>query len=101
MSGPPGLPSSSGLDGPNKINAAYNNGPVPLVQTIEDTFGIPISHFVVVDFIGLINAIQSVNGINMRFNYPVRDNARNGRPCSERKPDAGFKKDAARPAARP
>jgi LCP family protein required for cell wall assembly len=69
-----GLPSSSGLDGPNKINAAYNNGPVPLVQTIEDTFGIPISHFVVVDFIGLINAIQSVNGINMRFNYPVRDN---------------------------
>ena len=68
-----GLPASSGLTGPNKINTAYNNGPVPLVQTIENTFGIPISHFIVVDFIGLINAVQSVNGINMHFNYPVRD----------------------------
>jgi LCP family protein required for cell wall assembly len=69
-----GLPADSGLSGPNKINTAFNNGPVPLVQTIENTFGIPISHFVVVDFGGLINAVQSVGGINMRFNYPVRDN---------------------------
>jgi LCP family protein required for cell wall assembly len=69
-----GLPESSGLTGPNKINTAYNNGPVPLVETIQNTFGIPIEHFVVVDFIGLINAVQSVGGINMHFNYPVRDN---------------------------
>ena len=69
-----GLPESSGLSGPNKINTAFNNGPVPLVQTIQNTFGIPIEHFVVVDFGGLINAVQSVGGINMRFNYPVRDN---------------------------
>jgi LCP family protein required for cell wall assembly len=69
-----GLPASSGLSGPNKINTAFNNGPVPLVSTIENTFGIPISHFVVVDFGGLINAVQSVGGISMRFNYPVRDN---------------------------
>jgi len=69
-----GIPASSGLSGPNRINTAFNNGPVALVQTIENTFGIPISHFVVVDFIGLINAVQSVGGINLRFNYPVRDN---------------------------
>jgi LCP family protein required for cell wall assembly len=69
-----GLPASSGLTGPNKINTAYNNGPVPLVETIQNTFGIPISHFVVVDFSGLINAVQSVGGISMHFNYPVRDN---------------------------
>jgi polyisoprenyl-teichoic acid--peptidoglycan teichoic acid transferase len=69
-----GLPADSGLAGPNKINTAFNNGPVPLVETIQNTFGIPIEHFVVVDFGGLINAVQSVGGINMHFNYPVRDN---------------------------
>jgi LCP family protein required for cell wall assembly len=69
-----GLPESSGLSGPNKINTAFNNGPVPLVETIQNTFGIPISHFVVVDFGGLINAVQSVGGISLHFNYPVRDN---------------------------
>lgn len=69
-----GIAASTGLSGPNRINTAFNEGPVPLVQTIENTFGIPISHFVVVDFIGLIDAVQSVGGINLRFNYPVRDN---------------------------
>lgn len=69
-----GISASTGLSGPNRINTAFNEGPVPLVQTIENTFGIPISHFVVVDFIGLINAVQSVGGINLHFNYPVRDN---------------------------
>src|SRR5580658_7496982 len=69
-----GIPANSGLSGPNKINTAFNDGPVPLVQTIQNTFGIPIEHFVVVDFGGLINAVQSVGGINMHLNYPVRDN---------------------------
>jgi LCP family protein required for cell wall assembly len=77
-----GLPQSTGLNGPEKINASFNNtadpalGPNSLTQTIQDTFGIPISHFVVVDFLGLIHAVSSVGGINMNFHYPVRD-------CSE------------------
>lgn len=69
-----GLPASSGLTGAQKINAAFNNGPVPLVETIQNTFGIPIAHFVVVDFIGMINAVNAVGGISLNFNYPVRDN---------------------------
>jgi LCP family protein required for cell wall assembly len=75
-----GLPTNEDLNGPEKINASFNNisdpgiGANSLIQTIEQTFGIPISHFVVVDFIGLINAVQSVGGINMQVNFPVRDN---------------------------
>jgi LCP family protein required for cell wall assembly len=69
-----GVPESTGLSGPEKINTAYDTGVNPLVQTIENTFGIPINHFVVVDFQGLINAVGSVGGINLKFNYPVRDN---------------------------
>jgi LCP family protein required for cell wall assembly len=68
-----GLPADSGLAPDSKINAAYNYGPDPLIQTIENTFGIPISHFVIIDFTGVINLVNSVNGINLNFPYPVRD----------------------------
>jgi polyisoprenyl-teichoic acid--peptidoglycan teichoic acid transferase len=68
-----GLPANSGLTGPQKINTAFDDGPVPLVDTIQNTFGIPINHFVVINFTGLINAVQSVGGINMNVPFPVRD----------------------------
>jgi LCP family protein required for cell wall assembly len=68
-----GLPTSTGLTGAQKLNTAYNNGPVPLVQTVENTFGIPISHFIVIDFNGVIKTVDAVGGIRMRFNYAVRD----------------------------
>jgi LCP family protein required for cell wall assembly len=73
-----GLPANSGLTGPEKINTAFNDGPIPLVDTIQNTFGIPINHFVVVDFTGLINAVQSVGGISMNVPYPVRDCSEDG-----------------------
>ncbi len=69
-----GLPESTGLTGDQKINTAYNDGPNPLIKTIENTFGIPISHFVIVDFSGVINTVDTLGGINLNFNYPVRDN---------------------------
>jgi LCP family protein required for cell wall assembly len=68
-----GLPKDSVLGTANKINAAFNYGPDPLIRTIENTFGIPISHFVIVDFTSVINLVNSVNGINLNFTYPVRD----------------------------
>ena len=57
----------------NKINAAYNYGPDPLIATIENTFGIQISHFVIIDFTGVVDLVNSVGGINLDFPYPVRD----------------------------
>jgi LCP family protein required for cell wall assembly len=68
-----GLPADSGLATDSKINAAFNYGPDPLIRTIQNTFGIPISHFVSIDFTGVINLVNSVNGINLNFPYPVRD----------------------------
>ncbi len=68
-----GLPESTGLTGNQKINTAYTDGPNPLIKTIENTFGIPISHFVIVDFSGVINTVDTLGGINLKFNYPVRD----------------------------
>ena len=68
------MPSGTGLATDNKINTAFNSGPDPLIQTIENTFGIPINHFVITDFSGVINLVQAVGGITLDFPYPVRDN---------------------------
>ncbi|HTZ08310.1 MAG TPA: LCP family protein [Acidimicrobiales bacterium] len=69
-----GMPSGTGLATDNKINTAFNSGPNPLIQTIENTFGIPINHFVIMDFDGVIDLVNSVGGIRLDFPYPARDN---------------------------
>lgn len=68
-----GLAPDSGLTGPEKINAAFNNGPEALIETIQNTFGIPVSHWIVIDFTGVINSVKALGGIDLAFNYPVRD----------------------------
>ncbi|HUY64613.1 MAG TPA: LCP family protein [Acidimicrobiales bacterium] len=68
------IPTSSGLSGAQKINTAFNSGPGPLIATIQNTFGIPIAHFVEIDFQGLTDAVNTVGGIYLNFPYPARDN---------------------------
>ena len=69
-----GMPSGTGLSTDNKINTAFNSGPDALIETIENTFGIPINHFVITSFNGVIDLVKAVGGINLDFPYPVRDN---------------------------
>ena len=46
-------PRSPGTDSKRRINSAFNDGPDVLVQTLQqDDFGIPIHHYVEVDFSG-------------------------------------------------
>ena len=78
-----GVPASSGVSTKNKINAAFASGPNDpnpngtgangLVTTIQNTFGIPISHWIVVNFFGLMDAVNGLDGISMNVPYPVRD----------------------------
>ena len=68
-----GLAQGSPIATDNKINAAFDNGPNSLIATIEGTFGIPIQHFVVVDFGDEVNLVNAVGGIRLDFPYPVRD----------------------------
>ncbi len=68
-----GLPSNSQLSTQNKINAAFSAGPDAVVQTIENTFGIPIAHYIVISFFGVEDAVNALGGISMDFPYPVRD----------------------------
>jgi LCP family protein required for cell wall assembly len=77
------VPSASGVSNPNKINSAFATGPNAknpaatgadgLVKTIENTFGIPISHWIVINFFGLMDMVNALHDISMDVPYPVRD----------------------------
>jgi polyisoprenyl-teichoic acid--peptidoglycan teichoic acid transferase len=53
--------------GENRINAALAGGPGQLVQTIEQDFGIPIHHYLLVDFDGFQAIVNALGGIDVRF----------------------------------
>jgi polyisoprenyl-teichoic acid--peptidoglycan teichoic acid transferase len=57
----------------NRINAAFTEGPGQLVKTIEQSFGIPIHHYVLIDFDGFRAIVDALGGIDVRFPYPSRD----------------------------
>jgi len=65
--------SVPGISGMNRINAAFNNGPDLLIQTIEQDLHIPINHYLSVNFNGFQNMVDALGGITMDFPTPVRD----------------------------
>ncbi len=67
------MPANSPFDSANKINTAFAYGPDALIKTIENTFGIPINHYIVINFDGVEDAVNALGGITMDFPYPARD----------------------------
>jgi LCP family protein required for cell wall assembly len=60
-------------DGANKIDAALYQGPDQLIAAIEDDFGIPIQHFVELNFDSFMNVVNALGGIHMYFPEPIFD----------------------------
>lgn len=54
-----------GVEGKQKINAAFNKSPALLIQTIENVTGLRIDHYVEVGFGGFASVIDSIGGIKM------------------------------------
>ncbi len=66
----------AGTDQENRINTAYSvGGAGALIETIDDFFGIPINHFVAVDFAGFQDVVGAIGGVEIYFRYPARDQA--------------------------
>jgi polyisoprenyl-teichoic acid--peptidoglycan teichoic acid transferase len=63
----------AGTGGSAKINSAFNRGPGQLVQTIQQSFGIPIHHYLLVNFDGFREVVDALGGVPMHFPRPVRD----------------------------
>ena len=60
--------------GTQKINAAYSFGGGPLlVSSVRAATGLPIHHYVEVDFAGFAAIVDEVGGVSINFPYPARD----------------------------
>jgi LCP family protein required for cell wall assembly len=62
-------------DGVNKIDAALGapEGPGQLIAAITDDFGIPIQHYVQLNFDSFQGVVQALGGVKMYFPMPVYD----------------------------
>jgi LCP family protein required for cell wall assembly len=59
--------------GPNKIDAALVEGPQQLVNAIQDDFGIPVQHYVELNFDSFAGVVDALGGVKMYFPEPVFD----------------------------
>jgi polyisoprenyl-teichoic acid--peptidoglycan teichoic acid transferase len=62
-----------GTGASQRINTAYNNGPQPLINTIEQDFGIPINHYVEVNFDSFRDVVNAIGGVPLYFSTRMRD----------------------------
>jgi LCP family protein required for cell wall assembly len=57
----------------DKVNAAFSGGPSRVAKTIEQNFGIPINHYLLIDFNGFKGIVDALGGIRVNFPFPSRD----------------------------
>ena len=56
-----------------RINAAFNGGPRRLLATVQTELGIPIHHYVEIDFVAFRDIVDAVGGITIDFPHPASD----------------------------
>ena len=60
--------------GTDRINAAYSAGGAPLmVRTVRQVTGLPVHHYVEVDFVGFQSLVDEIGGVYIDFPFPARD----------------------------
>jgi LCP family protein required for cell wall assembly len=58
----------------SRINSAYDReDPTKLVATIQNNFGIPVDHYLEVDFCAFKYLVDAVGGVNVPFTFPTKD----------------------------
>lgn len=62
-----------GADGRSRINTAAAGGRQQLIDTIHENLGIPVHHYVEVDFAGFQRLVDAVDGVPMYFSTPMVD----------------------------
>jgi LCP family protein required for cell wall assembly len=56
-----------------KINGAYQKGPAAMVKTVEKFSGLPIHHYIEVNFVGFRNIVQALGGVKVYFERSIHD----------------------------
>ena len=65
----------AGTGDSQRINTAYSltNGRQTLIDTIQQDFGIPINHYIEVNFKGFQGVVSAIGGVPMYFDEAMRD----------------------------
>ena len=64
----------AGTNRQSRINSAFRaDDPDRLVRTIYDNFGIPVDHYVNVNFCAFKRIVDAVDGVKVPFEYATRD----------------------------
>jgi LCP family protein required for cell wall assembly len=56
-----------------RINSAFARGPEVLVRTVQTALGLPVHHYLEVDFFGFKDLVDAVGGVEVCVDTPVRD----------------------------
>ena len=60
--------------GKGRINAAFTtNDPQRLIETLWQNFGVPVDHFIQIDFCAFTKLIDALGGVHVPLPYAVRD----------------------------
>ena len=62
-----------GTTGRNRINTAIQGGPERLIQTVQQSLGIPVHHYIEMNFVGFLELVDAVGGVDIDFDAPAID----------------------------
>ncbi len=65
--------ATAGPGGGNKINATLQQGAGALVETVEQTLGVPVHHYVQFEFSGFARLVDQLGGVALYLDTPLRD----------------------------
>jgi LCP family protein required for cell wall assembly len=63
----------AGTGASHKINSAYGGGPKRLIQTVQQSLGVPVHHYVEVDFVSFALLVDALHGVTIEFPHPAFD----------------------------
>ena len=63
----------AGTGDSQRINTAFNGGAERLAATVSQSLGIPVHHYVEVDFVGFKDIIDDLGGVEVCVGYGARD----------------------------
>jgi LCP family protein required for cell wall assembly len=63
----------AGTGSKGKVNSAFNGGSQRLVATITQSLGIPINHYVEIDFAGFQKLVDQIGGVQVCTLLPAQD----------------------------
>jgi len=57
----------------DRINTAYRDGSAVVVRTVQRALGIPVHHYLEINFQGFKSLVDAVGGVTVCVEYPTRD----------------------------